>query len=181
MRQDLREAFEKAGKLRNWKIPMPTYEDMETLLSINEKVLCVIKAGINGKHVGVAILTDSGVHLLGKRPYPFLSPYKESMSLNHITGVTRQRNIMYMGYTVEISRASNVDQLLGVDKDDSEEFVKKLRELVTDTGSAGSKNVTINQVLDPLDQIRKLKDLLDSGILTIEEFEEKKKELMGRI
>jgi FAD synthase len=112
VREDLRNAFDKSGKLKNWALPMPKYEEMEAVLTNNEQVLSVIKAGINGKHVGVAILTDNGVHLLGRGTFKSLSPYSESFSLKHVTGVTRQRNLMYMGFTIEISRAGNVDSLI---------------------------------------------------------------------
>jgi|688.fasta_scaffold730822_1 hypothetical protein len=181
MREDLRKAFDKSGKLKNWAIPMPKYEEMEAVLTDNEKVLSVIKAGINGKHVGVAILTDNGVHLLGRGTFKSLSPYNETFSLKHITGVTRQRNIMYLGFTIEISRAGNVDSLLGTDKDDSEEFVQILKRLVNEGAGSGGQTVVMNQAVDPLDQLKKLKDLLDSGILTEKEFEQKKRELMDRI
>lgn len=181
MREDLRNAFDKSGKLKNWALPMPKYEEMEAVLTNNEQVLSVIKAGINGKHVGVAILTDSGVHLLGRGTFKSLSPYSESFSLKHVTGVTRQRNLMYMGFTIEISRAGNVDSLLGTDKADSEEFVQILKKLVNEGAGSGGQTFVMNQAADPLDQLKKLKELLDAGVLTQKEFEEKKIDLMGRI
>jgi hypothetical protein len=86
-----------------------------------------------------------------------------------------------MGFTIEISRAGNIDSLLGTDKADSEEFVQILKKLVNEGAGSGRQTVVMNQAADPLDQLKRLKDLLDAGILTEKEFEEKKKDLMGRI
>lgn len=44
-----------------------------------------------------------------------------------------------------------------------------------------SNSVTIAQQIDPLDQLKKLKELLDAGILSQAEFDEKKKNLMDKI
>lgn len=60
---------------------------------------------------------------------------------------------MYLGFTVEISRPSNIDPLLGTNEDDSEEFVKILKKLVNESTSSDRQAVTF----DSLDQIKKLK------------------------
>jgi len=179
MRNDLRIAFDKSAKLKNWRIPMPSYEDMESVLQEAEKVHVVVKAGLNREHVGVAILTDKHIHLLGRGILKG-SGYNETTSLGKITGLSRKRELMYMGWTVSLSRASNVDNLLGVDKDDSELFVSTANSLISNFKPT-DQTVLVNQISDPLDQLKKLKDLLDSGIISQEEFEDKRKTLLGQI
>lgn len=179
MRSDLRTAFDSSASLKNWRISMPTYEEMEAVLQDEEEVHVVVKTGINRKHVGVAILTDKNIHLLGRGVLKG-SGYNESTSLGHITGISRKRELAYMGWTITVSRASNIDNLLGVDKDDSELFVSTANKLVSNFTPAGQTAV-INQAIDPLDQLKKLKDLLDAGIITQIEFDTKKQSLMDRI
>ncbi|MGI6468464.1 MAG: DUF4429 domain-containing protein [Syntrophomonadaceae bacterium] len=58
------------------------------------------------------------------------------------------------------------------------ELVEKIRtEIERLKGFDGSKNHST--VLSPADEIRKYKELLDDGIITQDEFQEKKRELLG--
>lgn len=42
-----------------------------------------------------------------------------------------------------------------------------------------AKNTTVQQVLSPAEELKKFKELLDMGIISQEEFEEKKKSILG--
>lgn len=179
MRNDLRTAFDNSAKLKNWRIQMPSYEEMEAVLQESEEVHAVVKAGINREYVGVAILTNRNIHLLGRGVFKG-SGYNETTSLGQITGVSRKRELMYMGWTISLSRSSNVDNLLGVDKDDSESFVSTATNLISNFKPTG-QTILVNQTSDPLDQLKKLKELLDAGVISSEEFEDKKKVLLGQI
>jgi len=48
-------------------------------------------------------------------------------------------------------------------------------------GAGASSEVVVQQMIDPIDQIKKLKDMQDAGIITEEEFEAKKTKLMEQI
>ena len=52
-------------------------------------------------------------------------------------------------------------------------FVEKAKEKATDTAT------TIIQQVSAADELKKYKDLLDAGIITQEEFDAKKKQLLG--
>ncbi len=179
MRNDLRAAFDSSASLKNWRISMPSYEEMESVLHDGEEVHVVVKTCINREHVGVAILTNRHIHLLGRGILKG-SGYNETTSLGHITGMSRKRELAYLGWTISVSRASNVDNLLGVDKHDSELFVSAANKLIGSFAPAGQP-VVVNQAIDPLDQLKKLKELLDAGVISQIEFDAKKQSLMDRI
>lgn len=179
MRNDLRTAFDKSAKLKNWRIAMPSYEEMEAVLQTSEDVHVVVKAGINREYVGVAILTNKNIHFLGRGVLKG-SGFNETVSLGHITGIGRKRELMYMGWTISVSRAANVENLLGVDKEDSDLFVSAANNLISNFNSLGQTAVT-GQVSDPLDQLKKLKELFDAGVITEADFTEKKQVLLGQI
>ena len=161
---------------------MPSLQEMEAPISSHENVIQVVRASINLKHVGVAILTNESVHLLGRGTLKTLSSYNESFSLMHLTGVSRQKDIRYLGWTIELSRASNVDKLVGVNGDDSETFVTNCKQL-SDAYNARKNSPPPAEVpsIDVFDQLEKLTTLRDKGIVSSEEYEQKKQELLGRI
>lgn len=182
MRSDLEKAFNASKPLKNWRLPMPSLEEMEAMLSSGEEVIQVVRASINLQHVGVAILTQNSMHLLGRGTLKTLSNYNESFSLAHLTGVSRTKQIKYLGWTIEVSRASNVDKLVGVNAEDSESFVKNCKEL-SDSLATGNRGSAISRDTneDVFAQLEKLTALFDKGILSKDEFEAKKQELLRRI
>ena len=181
MRKDLETAFKAAKNLKNWRLmPMPTLEEIEALLDDDEEVRQVVKANFNQKYVGVAVLTDRKMHFLGRGTFKSLSAYSETFQLSKVTGISRERDLYNSGWKITVTRASNVDKLLGVEKEDSEKFARAANSIVDDLqGSRSQKNE--NKKPDPIDQLKRLKGLLDTGVLTQTEFDEKKKTLMDKI
>jgi len=61
--------------------------------------------------------------------------------------------------------------------------LKKPKELVTRFAEAGStiRHPSVEAEGDPMDRLKKLKELYDMGVLTAEEYEEKRKELIKKI
>jgi len=61
-------------------------------------------------------------------------------------------------------------------KEDAD-IARKMRDYILECQKP--KPVVVQQAADPADQIRKLKGLLDDGIISQEEFDAKKKQLLG--
>ena len=61
----------------------------------------------------------------------------------------------------------------------SEELTELTEEEYTAAASAGAKTVSVVQGISEADEIRKFKGLLDDGLITQEEYEEKRKQLLG--
>lgn len=60
---------------------------------------------------------------------------------------------------------------------EAKSFVNALQEQINN--NEGSKQITVNQTIDPADEIAKFKKLLDAGAITKEEYDKKKKQLLG--
>jgi hypothetical protein len=160
-------------------------EEIESKISKGEKPLHILKgvwmAKKGANSFATLVLTDSAIHVF-RRSTAFtkkLGSSHEVFQFSQVTGVTRSRKVMWK-WVLEFSRAANTDTYGNLDEDQSEEFYNQAQKLVAAAQNA-PKGTVIQQTLDPLDQIKKLKALLDDGILTQSEFEEKKKELMRKI
>jgi len=62
-----------------------------------------------------------------------------------------------------------------------EELTKKMREKAAQYAPKEEKKETAIPTVDPLEQIKKLSELRDAGLITEEEFQAKKKELLAKI
>lgn len=191
MRKDLEAAWNaaKANKKADIYNRFPKPDDIEPRLSVDEKVLMLLKGTIqparidrmkdltmNGG-VGTLVLTDKRVHYFGRGVVKSLQNSHETVEFSKINGVELRKNLTF-GQMIYITRPANTDTWMYLNTDEAEAFVSKLQEFVA-AADTGSKVLVSTH--DPLDQIKKLKDLLDAGVITQEEFESKKSDLMGRI
>ena len=186
--------FEEANyPFGQYKSSYPDYDVVAELVPADEEPLVVARGPLVGKGRGntimqgtdfgsfaTLVLTNKSLHMFGKSN-ALTSKVKRSevYTFQTITGVSRQKKAL-QGWTIEVSRASNVDYFANLVEKDSELLYNKLRDLVAEAQKGGGGTTIINQI-DPMDQLKKLKDLLDAGILSQEEFEEKKKALLDKI
>jgi hypothetical protein len=159
--------------------------EIESKLSTGENPLYILKGAFKGQKginsFATLVLTDKAIHVFRK-----VSAFTKKIGSSHevfqflqVTGVTRSRKVTWK-WVLEFSRAANTDTYYFLDEIQSEEFYNLAQKLVSEAQNS-SRGTFIQQTLDPLDQIKKLKALLDDGILTQKEFDEKKKELMGKV
>jgi hypothetical protein len=171
------------------KIGIPTIEEVESHIKNDEEVKCVLKGGSVEKRSGVgykslacvAVLTDKSVYLVRKgQVIKNLAKSVENIPLHTVTGfeVTRE---LGLGTFLQISRAGNIDKITQCDSAHAEKFRDLAKEIAENISSQKNSQTVINQAIDPIEQIKKLKDLLDSDIISQEEYEEKKKKLMEKI
>lgn len=99
-------------------------------------------------------------------PYGNISSFEQSKSM--------------MGYQLSFHASGNRVKLKGVsDRDAFEKFTELIKTRIGSTASAETSAATSAD--DVFDQLRKLGDLRDAGIVTTEEFEAKKAELLARL
>jgi hypothetical protein len=190
MREDVLAAWNSAPEFKDIRYPGvgPGPEKIMDAITSDEDVLCVLKC-VHTEKKGArnvtlkctAVVTSKTIYLLREGTFTkSLSAGSESIPVHTITGISRKRQLM-MGTVVEISRAGNIDQLIMCNENQADIFVTTAKEVVSkNTLNQGTTQV-IQQVVDPLDQIKKLKDLADAGVISQEEFESKKRELMDKI
>ena len=184
MRKDLADAWKVAKKTDATIYKNPEPSEIEPALSSDESVLVVLKClkkwgNLGGGEVCTAVLTDKAVHIFSRGILKSVNRTHETFHFNTITGVDLARKLAY-GWVINMSRANNVDSLLRCEEEGSKKFVSHLKELIASprsTSVQGSAQISS----DPLDKIKKLKDLLDAGVISESEFEEKKNILMDQI
>ena len=160
-----------------------TTPEGEELVPKNEEILyfkaCSIKGRVakDANFVGFAVLTKTSIFLLKKRVALFGNqPFtKEIIPIHQITGIdhTFEKYLTVKSHHVRITRANNEDVLYGLSEDAASTFVTK----VNDQSHKKTENSQV--AFDPIEQLTKLAALLEKGLLSKEEFEKKKKELLG--
>jgi hypothetical protein len=180
VRQDLAEAWENAGKMGFASRKPPGLDVIEPAIGESEKVISILKGWKGGSQPCSLVLTDQKLYFFSYFAIKYISN-TETIPFGTITGIELKQNLVLLGLEVKLTRANNTDTITNVDKNAAPAFVKALQDtLASRTNQTGNK-INQNQATDPLDQIKKLKDLLDAGIITEAEFQDKKKELMGKI
>lgn len=96
--------------------------------------------------------------------------------IKNINSINQYHKIMFGEIT--IVDGSTTRKIENVDKNTIQFFIDKVNEQITSYINNGTVT-TINNSLSNLDELKKLKELLDMEIITQEEFDLKKKELLG--
>ena len=128
---------------------------------------------------GILVATAKRVIQFGKR----LSGYNlETFPLEKITAIETSKG--FMGKRIVIKMSGNESEMKWIRHGDPDSLVDLVRERMSYTSAAHQiaatqGNVQVNS--DIPDQIRKLSDLRDSGILSDGEFASKKQELLSRM
>jgi len=170
-------------------------EKIKEILDPDERVLLVAKQSRimpGGSLVTPNLIFTTDRRVILRNPTMLgLRSSVHSIYYENITGVelhkgvfTSEVRINAPGITSEISRfipfiRAGVGGIPALPKDDAEKIVKIIREGMA---RAKAKPVAVTApAISPLDELRKLKELLDAGAITKEEFEEKKKRLLEKV
>jgi hypothetical protein len=179
MREDLRSAVERDGS--SDRVSEEQFQEIEQYVPANSKVLCALGWGM-------FLLLDTGILILQTKSV-FKGGVKgaELVPFSHIGKVSVKKQGLI--YTLDIHRnnanagmlagaSSPMTRLIGAmtgSHDNAYNFQELLLGLMA--GSGGNAKTSD----DPLEKIVKLKQLLDSGAISQDEFDEKKKKLMDSI
>jgi len=192
MRDDLKKAFDEAPDKRrtSYVSPrLPTLEEIDEILNPEETVLSLLKCihlevppggGKGGLQylAAVAVVTNRTIYIINANGLRSkVTIFSEVIPAHTITGVSTVRELFPYGFGLVVTRAGNVDKFSQLDAAHADKWLASARELLASGGGA----TNIVQTLDPLDQLKKLKELFDAGILSQTEFDEKKKSLMDKI
>ncbi|OAH53123.1 hypothetical protein AWH48_12265 [Domibacillus aminovorans] len=121
---------------------------------------------------GIFVATDRRVLFYGKRTFGFdleSFPYKNISSFEMGKGM--------LGHKISFFSSGNKVSMKWISKGDVDSFVSEVRKNIGGSASTTSV-VTHTSNGDIADQIKKLADLRDQGILTEEEFNAQKKKLL---
>ena len=195
MRDDLINAYTAAPDNRrtSYASPrLPSLEEIDKIVNPAEDVLSVLKCihievppggGKGGRmYLGaVSVVTNRTIYIIsaqGMRSKVTIN--SEVIPAHTVTGASSVKDLFPYGSGIVITRAGNTDKFSQLDAAHAEKWLAAARGLLaSNTASSGGTNIV--QTIDPLDQLKKLKDLLDAGILSQAEFDEKKQTLMDKI
>jgi hypothetical protein len=184
MRQDLRSALEKDNIAAD-RLSEAKFQNIEEYVPANSKVLCAVGSGW-------FLLLNTGILVLATKSI-FKGGVKgaELVPITHLAKVSVKKVGMGSGthYQVDVHKnAANAGILAGssspstkliggftFSRENADNFQELLLGLMT---GSGSKSQSPDNSLEKIGQ---LKQLLDSGAITQDEFDEKKKKLMDSI
>ncbi|MCS7374126.1 MAG: PH domain-containing protein [archaeon GB-1845-036] len=119
--------------------------------------------------------------MLGLRESVEVIPYKEITAIHLQKGIfSSQVRITAPGLTTELGRffhltKDGVAGIPAIPKDKAVKLVNIVKERMKKIKSEGKAEIS------PLDELKKLKELLDIGAITPQEYEEKKRKLLRKI
>ena len=197
MRRDIQKAWDETPATASVAKRCPTPEEFESLIPSSQNVLALLKgvwfnkvdhpnplANKSRIQFATFVLTDSMIHMFGKNEViGSRSRSQDAVALQNVTSISSftRRILAGQEYSVEIIRAGDKDQIQ-VDKEGEvqvQKFVTLARQAISDLSSASVQQSVSSET--PIEALKKLKELLDLGILTPSEFEEKRLELLKRI
>ncbi len=128
---------------------------------------------------GILTVTSKRIIQFGKR---FSGYNLETFPLDKITAIEVSKGLM--GKKIAIKMSGNESEMKWINQGDPDGLVSLVREkmgAITSSTQSGSKHLIQNGSSEIPEQIKKLSELRDIGILTEVEFAAKKQELLSRM
>jgi hypothetical protein len=191
MREDLMNAWAECPEYKDVlgkTSPIP--EEFESRIPSGDTVLCLLRGMWVHKvthkqrlELATFVLTNNTVHMFGKNEiFGSRSQSQDAVPLATLTSISSfaRKTLTGENYVVELIRAGDSDnlQMTKIFAQHSEEFVTLTKEAISNLAK-GSSTVISHE--SPLDALKKLKELLDLGVISDAEFEEKRLILMRKI
>lgn len=138
---------------------------------IQQAVLGAFKTkrlGADSARVGALIATDRKILFYGKKTFGFeteIFPFSSISSIELSKGV--------IGHKISIFASGNKAEMSGIASPNVNEFLSYVRE------NLGSKPASSVAALSAADELKKFAELKDAGIISDEEFNAKKKQILG--
>lgn len=168
------------GQTKKWTIKH--FQVIENSLSSNEYVIfCFV--GLHNYVSATKHDNNYAYALTNKRiiagQQKLVGNQVQSIVLDKLNDITKNRGMMLGVITIDtLNEKINV----AVDKETTDRISRSLNEIIYDLKNPETDTVNItnaNVSSSSADEIRKFKQLLDEDIITLDEFEAKKKELLG--
>lgn len=147
---------------------------MPNILWEDEELLNLVQ-GMYNTSQGILIETNRRLIFIDKGIFGGLKvedfPYDKISSIQYSTGI--------MFGKVTIFTSGNRAEITQIDKVHVRVFAETVRARISGGGEKKEKKEQFNTPASAADEIIKYKSLLDAGVLTQDEFDVKKKELLG--
>lgn len=145
----------------------PTEEVLSVILGTHETKMM----GSEIARSGIFVATSERIFFYGKKTFGFET---ESFPYSNISSLEHGKSLL--GRSISFFASGNKVNLKWINDGNVDQFLSIVGDRIGKKGTTTVENPTVPDVAD---QIRKLAALRDEGILTEEEFTEKKKQLLG--
>ncbi|KZF06620.1 hypothetical protein A2J03_24290 [Rhodococcus sp. EPR-157] len=166
------DALERLGKMGRF-FGAKEARELFRVVQIDERVVELAQGLYNGNQ-GMLVLTNQRLFFFDKK---FLGSHIEEFDLSAITSLGQTKAMG--GETINISISGRSAEIKQVAHGRSDVVIRAFRQVKRD--SSAPRGTQASETHDPADQIRRLAELHDAGILTDAEFDAKKADLLRRI
>ena len=155
-------------------------QEIVQVLNAAENVvfICATSDFISGaftyKNGAVAVTNERLIYSVKENRMFFKNPVTKSISLEFVSDVRKSHTKPYPFGNIWIDTLNDKFNFCAP----MEQLDEMYNEILAAIKKSGEKDVNANN-LSSADEIKKFKDLLDSGVITQEEFDAKKKQLLG--
>ena len=132
---------------------------------------------------GLLVLTDQRLFFIWQG---MIRHTCESIPLDLMTSVAVGRGLMFS--RIKTQGAQSLEEVGQIDKVDAHELAEELRSLISRRGAqrptapvAGIPQLAVSASTDPVEALQKIKEMLDLGLITQDDYDRKKRELLGRM
>lgn len=180
--EEIKECAKNYPSYANFKtvdVDRVSFENVVKELKDDEEVLIAFPSGLGhtGSTRGInmaVVITNKRLIVDGKTDSMLFSrPFLQSIKLDKVNSVGTD------GILIRINTIGDEDCSFGGFHEDVRGALSREIERIIDEFHTNSKMINVVQQDSIPDQIKKYKALLDQGILTAEEFDAKKKQLLG--
>lgn len=158
--------------------------EVQDILKFDEKVLYAFEqAGIGGKVMGLESIFVTKRRVIKMKPRTFgLRADIGDYLYNDMANVKLNKGLLRSSIRIQMRFMSEDVRIDNIPKDGANMVFKAIQDGIAGIFGGGSinspdENISTSQI-DVADQIKKLAELKDAGILTEEEFQMKKKQLL---
>lgn len=148
--------------------------ELEKILSEQEKIFALAQGTYN-KGNGILVATNRRLIFIDKGLVFGLKV--EDFGLDKITSIQYESGLLFA--TIKILASGNVAKIENVQKPEGKEFCEKVRIKLSEPKNSEPVHIVQNNQLDIADQLMKLANLKEQGILTEEEFLQQKIKLLN--
>ena len=131
--------------------------------------------GTYGKGTGLVVVTDRRLLFVQDG---VMSQSSEDFPIDRVSSVQWTSGLVFG--TIVIFASGNKSEIKNVNKEDGKEIVDRIRHRLSAPKEA-AQPAAPTTTADPIEQLKKLGELREAGIVTDEEFEAKKAELLKRV
>lgn len=144
----------------------------EKIIFKSDYILRILKGDFHPFTPNVLILDDNQIEF-HRRNWHLVSVDTESLHFANITGVTVDKHLFGATITIK-SKGNDPIRVSGLWKKDASQIQKLCTEHISERSSQSSRPASV------ADELLKLKELLDGGVLTEAEFEVQKNKILTK-